>query len=734
MPASDYEPGAGTVWFDLDSLGSLRAVAGPQGLTPVTHPYPHLDRVIGDLADRGYGLCAVLSYGEVEEEVVVSLADSGPIAGLDTVAGWPEGTAPPPPPAGGGLLVSEDNALRGRALAAGWQVAPHPLLASALLAGGDARFVRVTAPVAMPDGEWRALLRNQPLVPIGLLGADERTVLAITVDAAIPGLAAIGFGTEPLGERGDPLTCDLYLIRDSAAPGSGPPDDDRVGRLLGTNDPTDQELVVAETTDGILVRLPFDRSIDELHAPLASHGHNLKLISDLGLLADREPRPALDPRRLVAERDLSTSERAMLAGITGAGIKSTLDRYTGVTPLGDASGALARSRHILHPDNDRSTNQLVADLQAIGGSRLVVSTHAFVHNGRTHHNVEAELTGTEPELVLVTAHLDSTAASSPPYNPPGDAAPGADDDGSGLAAVLAAAKVMVDLAERRQPQRTIRFVLFNAEEHGLVGSQAYARDALAAGADIEAVFQMDMIGYNVAAPRTCEIHAGYLASPATQAISALAAERVRRMANAVAPGLNDMQLYLSRTGDPDPAEGRSDHAPFQTRGWAACVATEDFFVGPAPAGPGEPNPNYHRRGDTLVDLDYAADIARAVAAAAWITAQPIAIEDPTGDRPMTIRIASGATTPGSTNWQPYGGNTGVFLDVDTTAGRFNTTPSYFTSIGGNSSHWATTGITSIYSSTRTGFRVYVRWSDGSALTPAQANSFQWHVNWVGVEP
>jgi hypothetical protein len=94
---------------------------------------------------------------------------------------------------------------------------------------------------------------------------------------------------------------------------------------------------------------------------------------------------------------------------------------------------------------------------------------------------------------------------------------------------------------------------------------------------------------------------------------------------------------------------------------------------------------------------------------------------------------SGSTTPGSTNWQPYPGNTGIYLDVDTSVGKFTTTPKYFTSLGGNSSHWATTGVTSIYTPSPTGFRVYVRWSDGSALTPAQANSLQWHVSWLGVE-
>ena len=97
-----------------------------------------------------------------------------------------------------------------------------------------------------------------------------------------------------------------------------------------------------------------------------------------------------------------------------------------------------------------------------------------------------------------------------------------------------------------------------------------------------------------------------------------------------------------------------------------------------------------------------------------------------------MRFASGRTTPGNTNWQVYSGN-GIFLDVDTSSGGFAKAPAYITSLGGNSSHWATTGATSIYLPTATGFRVYVKWSDGSALTPAQANGFQWHINWFGVE-
>ncbi len=105
----------------------------------------------------------------------------------------------------------------------------------------------------------------------------------------------------------------------------------------------------------------------------------------------------------------------------------------------------------------------------------------------------------------------------------------------------------------------------------------------------------------------------------------------------------------------------------------------------------------------------------------------------------THRIASGQTKPGGTAWTVYTAD-GIYVDVDTTSGKFTSVPAYVTSLGGTSSHWATTGATSIYGPnvidtlpTATGFRVYVRWANGGNLTPAQANGFKWHINWIGME-
>ncbi|WP_323395268.1 M57 family metalloprotease [Myxococcus guangdongensis] len=88
-------------------------------------------------------------------------------------------------------------------------------------------------------------------------------------------------------------------------------------------------------------------------------------------------------------------------------------------------------------------------------------------------------------------------------------------------------------------------------------------------------------------------------------------------------------------------------------------------------------------------------------------------------------LCTGQTPQGTTSWQQYDAN-GIYLDVNTSGCGFGSTPLYFTSLGGNSSHWTTTGATSIYSPTATGFRVYVFLP---GVTTTQANSWGWHLNW-----
>ena len=95
------------------------------------------------------------------------------------------------------------------------------------------------------------------------------------------------------------------------------------------------------------------------------------------------------------------------------------------------------------------------------------------------------------------------------------------------------------------------------------------------------------------------------------------------------------------------------------------------------------------------------------------------------------RIASGRTEPGNTAWKKYG--TGIVVIVDTSSGRFSGTPVYITSIGGKTKHWTTTGASSIYKATSTSFKIYIRKVNNAEITLDQANQYEWHINWIGME-
>ena len=95
-----------------------------------------------------------------------------------------------------------------------------------------------------------------------------------------------------------------------------------------------------------------------------------------------------------------------------------------------------------------------------------------------------------------------------------------------------------------------------------------------------------------------------------------------------------------------------------------------------------------------------------------------------------LRVRCGETS--TSTWVQYTGGRGVYIDIDTSSCHFGSTPMYITSLVGNSSHWSTTGGSSVYSPTNKGFRVYVRWAAGSPLTPAQAKSLGWRINWVAI--
>ena len=120
---------------------------------------------------------------------------------------------------------------------------------------------------------------------------------------------------------------------------------------------------------------------------------------------------------------------------------------------------------------------------AFNSMGLEVTFHEWDYDGFTSRNIVATIPGTQKDSTveyLLTAHYDCTFGSL-----------GADDDGSGIAAILSIAEV---LSNSSFPY-TIRFIAFSGEEVGTYGSFSYARDAYRRGDNIRAVINPDMIGY-----------------------------------------------------------------------------------------------------------------------------------------------------------------------------------------------------------------------------------------------
>jgi leucyl aminopeptidase len=218
----------------------------------------------------------------------------------------------------------------------------------------------------------------------------------------------------------------------------------------------------------------------------------------------------------------------------------------------------------------------------------------------TWKNIIIVIPGTDPEIsheqVLLTAHLDSTAEDSPE-----ERAPGADDNASGVATLLEAARVFRDYKFKR----TIKIIFFTGEEQGLHGSRAYVN---AYGAEMEiilGVINTDMFGYDGDNDRCFETHVGSLEE--SDLIGRCLADTAT---------LYDLDLtydYLIYD-----AIRASDHASFWDAGVGAIEVLENFSPHNYQGGcrNADKNPSYHSQLDIIdnMNIDTAHAIARAVIA------------------------------------------------------------------------------------------------------------------------
>ncbi|MFN3727378.1 MAG: M28 family metallopeptidase [Allosphingosinicella sp.] len=517
--------------------------------------------------------------------------------------------------AGGGgpaLWVTADARLGRHGIEGGGRRIQHEVLLAALAADPQASFryfhLRPLKP-RLAD----ALATIEAAEAILVYRSASGDLIGIAEDGALTRLLVAGWPASRLGAAGLPDTHDLYLMRDADAAPEGFATEAAAAFASGS-----AEVLVA-TDEGLVVAIPASGSIEDFHFPVTRHGHNLKLLPDPALVRPLPP-PSGFAEGLAAHEPTAEVADALRALIEEERLATIVSRLSGAVPVGAAP---ISSRHVHHPDCDRAVEEIAHQLADLG---LRIERHRFVHEGRTLANITADLKGTGEGLVFVTAHLDSRAGrGEPDYQPDRDEAPGADDDASGVAAAIVIARALTELAREVRPYRTVRFAFFHAEEHGLVGSRHYARAAAAAGLPIEAVLQMDMIGYVPAGTESwrVEVHIGHRSNPAIEQRSRPIATLLEACAR-LAGTFDHVEVYRS-PDDPtqpgDPADGRSDHSSFHMSGFPAAIISEDFFGGTvAEPDPDPNNPQYHSRTDTSIDAGYATAVARTVALAAWTIA------------------------------------------------------------------------------------------------------------------
>ena len=187
---------------------------------------------------------------------------------------------------------------------------------------------------------------------------------------------------------------------------------------------------------------------------------------------------------LAIEQDLRSRGQAMFAPI--ADQVRALTSRSSIAMVYEYEKALFDfdSKNISRPGNKPAREYLFNTYKSFGyePEYQFFQANQAADSGRTA-NVLATLRGTEnPELVyIVSSHFDSHASG-----------PGADDNTSGTAALLEAARVM---AKHPQPV-TIVFASFTGEESGLLGSREWVRQAVANGVKLVGALNNDMLGWS----------------------------------------------------------------------------------------------------------------------------------------------------------------------------------------------------------------------------------------------
>ena len=232
-----------------------------------------------------------------------------------------------------------------------------------------------------------------------------------------------------------------------------------------------------------------------------------------------------------------------------------------------------------------------------------VEIHEFQVNGRTHQNLILHLpaaTRTTKPPILIGAHYDGVPGT-----------PGADDNATGVAAMLELARIFAT-----QPiKHPLQLVAFDMEEYGLLGSIDYATKLHSQHQPLRLMISLEMLGY-------CDSTPGSQRYPSPlERIYPNTGDFMALIGNlSTIPDLLSLSSNMSKHGTacqwlPAPNRGLivpqtrwSDHSPFWDRGYKAIMVTDTAMLR---------NPHYHKESDRIetLDLDFFTGVCNSLAQA-----------------------------------------------------------------------------------------------------------------------
>ncbi len=229
-------------------------------------------------------------------------------------------------------------------------------------------------------------------------------------------------------------------------------------------------------------------------------------------------------------------------------------------------------------------NYIRAQFEAWG---YQVEPDSFSFQGQPFQNLIARKQPSQTPRFLIGAHFDAVPGT-----------PGADDNASGVAALLEIAYCLAasDIVHQ------IDFVAFNLEEYNMIGSQHLAQRLKRENKPLTGMLSLEMIGFTSSKPGSQQmplvLRPFY---PSVGNFIALVGDtgsipllKAAQKAFKQVSGLPVEGLTLPAQGKIFPETRLSDHAPFWDAGYPALLVTDTSFFR---------NPHYHGAGDTLATLD-----------------------------------------------------------------------------------------------------------------------------------